>query len=704
MAFDIVNRWTNTQTDGAGINRGDAITLTWSFVPDGEDYSRALNSELIDYLDDGWNVAAIDRVPDLTNRPWWSVFETAYDQYNRVSGITLAYVAEQDSGGNDTGQFGDIRIGGAVIPETNSNILADNAFPNNGDMRIDTRRVNGNADFFHVNTPQLRNLVSHETGHGVGLGHSDIISGANAVMETPLESNFFALQFDDIYALNRSYGDPLEKNGGNDSFATASTLGSLSINDSVVIGTSADDAVVEQNDSDWVGLDGGNDIDWFRFTLTEPAAVNINLRPQGPTYETQQQGVFNAQAQSNLSFSLYSSGGNFLTAVDSQSIGEAEQLIGFTLPAAGDYLVRVDSLEDQNQFYELDIATTRQVTLQVNQSTGDLTLTSPVASVEIDAYTITSTAGRLDAANWQSLEDQQTAGWSEVPASSNLLGELQATGTTAVSPTSSFTIEQGYQTSLAGLPFGTSPERDVVFQYRNATTGETEQAIVVYVGDARENNLVLRIDPTTGDARITNESDTIINIDSYSVASDGEHLLIDWESLSDQQEAGWSEASPTAARLSELNPTGAMTLNPDDFFSLAGLWDIAGLEDISDLSFLFRDTTLGTFEGVIEFGTLTASFAADFDNDGDVDRDDLAQWRGDYGLNENSDANDDGLSNGLDFLSWQNEFGSGNSQVAASTSVPEPTASSLFLLLILIGAAGRRPSQRPNDIRQSTIV
>jgi hypothetical protein len=72
--------------------------------------------------------------------------------------------------------------------------------------------------------------------------------------------------------------------------------------------------------------------------------------------------------------------------------------------------------------------------------------------------------------------------------------------------------------------------------------------------------------------------------------------------------------------------------------------------------------------------------SSDFDIDGDVDSDDLAQWEGDFGLNGNSDANGDGISSGADFLIWQGQFGSGVAVLAASTAVPEPSCMVLLLL------------------------
>lgn len=54
----------------------------------------------------------------------------------------------------------------------------------------------------------------------------------------------------------------------------------------------------------------------------------------------------------------------------------------------------------------------------------------------------------------------------------------------------------------------------------------------------------------------------------------------------------------------------------------------------------------------------------DFDENGQIDGEDLSQWEGDYGINGDSDANSDGQSNGFDFLMWQRNFGAGISTSA----------------------------------------
>ena len=68
------------------------------------------------------------------------------------------------------------------------------------------------------------------------------------------------------------------------------------------------DSVVEQFDDDWVGIDGSNDLDWYRFSVSDWCFADIRLTPLGPTYTTVAQGTINAAAVSDLNLRLYSSG------------------------------------------------------------------------------------------------------------------------------------------------------------------------------------------------------------------------------------------------------------------------------------------------------------------------------------------------------------------------------------------------------------
>jgi T5SS/PEP-CTERM-associated repeat protein len=139
---------------------------------------------------------------------------------------------------------------------------------------------------------------------------------------------------------------------------------------------------------------------------------------------------------------------------------------------------------------------------------------------------------------------------------------------------------------------------------------------------------------------------------------------------------------------------------------------VDGFEPVLGNSFTILTTDAGNVGGAFDFEVLPtvggvtfdvvygpksvtlvaqAGFSADFDGDGDVDAADLAEWRGDFGLNADSDADADGDSDGDDFLAWQRQVGGG----APAAAVPEPAG--VFLLACgaaVVGAWRGRPRTR----------
>jgi hypothetical protein len=81
--------------------------------------------------------------------------------------------------------------------------------------------------------------------------------------------------------------------------------------------------------------------------------------------------------------------------------------------------------------------------------------------------------------------------------------------------------------------------------------------------------------------------------------------------------------------------------------------------------------------------------AGDFDGNGRVDAADLAQWRVDFGVNAESNADGDDDSDGHDFLIWQQNLGQPGA-AAALAFVPEPGS---LGLLSATGAALLRRSR-----------
>lgn len=75
--------------------------------------------------------------------------------------------------------------------------------------------------------------------------------------------------------------------------------------------------------------------------------------------------------------------------------------------------------------------------------------------------------------------------------------------------------------------------------------------------------------------------------------------------------------------------------------------------------------------------------AADFDLDGSVDANDLAVWRGAFGLAAAADADGDGDSDGADYLRWQQQLGAARPASGSSAAVPEPGTISMLAFLIV---------------------
>jgi subtilisin-like proprotein convertase family protein len=124
-----------------------------------------------------------------------------------------------------------------------------------------------------------------------------------------------------------------------------------------------------------------------------------------------------------------------------------------------------------------------------------------------------------------------------------------------------------------------------------------------------------------------------------------------------------------------------------------GTWILEIVDDESGIAGTLRDFT-------VIFTAAMPEAPADFDNDGEVDGDDLMVWEGAYGVNAFSDADIDGDSDGADFLEWQRQFGTGMSTHPARGNVPEPEGWLLFLAIAGMIAGNRL--RRPQTVGESS--
>lgn len=327
----------------------------------------------------------------------------------------------------------------------------------------------------------------------------------------------------------------------------------------------------------------------------------------------------------------------------------------------------------------LKLGLIRKLTLSVNRANGEVRIKNPGnGASDINGYTLATTDGALKVSAWNSLDDQNIGTFAEGAAPTNMLLKETATTASNVNANSSFTLGNVYVPQPAKI--GDKVE-NLTFSY-TTQSGLSVAADIVYEGRGR-NNLVVKVDPTTGMASVDNESNFTIQLDGYSIKSAGGALKpTGWTSMNDLSVPGWQESNATANRLAEFNISGARTLAPGATFSLGSIMNVGGSVP-HDLAFEFLlNTDNKLISGLVDYASSGTGLAGDFDNNGSVNAADLTVWKAGFGT----------TYTGSDFLAWQRNFGQTTSTPVAA-AVPEPTSALLAATIVtacLPLASGRR--------------
>jgi len=359
-------RWTNTATEGA-VAQGDRFTITYSFIPDGT----AMTSSYTQGTAASTLFANVNAGFPGGMTAFKAKVAEAFSRWSELTNIDYVEVGDDGAGWplapGALGLRGDVRIGMHAIGE---GPLAYNYYPSfGGDMALDSLDMVVFADSAG-DYRGLRNVLTHEHGHGMGLAHIEPALNTH-LMEPTLSLAFDGPQEDDIRGAHFLYGDWAEPNEG---FGDELFVGGP-LRDPATEGTqvfTVEDVTLERFDS----------ADKYGFTAFAGAPIAIRVEPVGSTYDAGPQGgaptTVEAKAVRNLALRLWrrtSAADNaflMVAQIDFNAAGEDEYYPAVPHFPAGYMVAEIYSTDNVNdsQRYRLTISNAA-----IEQELGDPVMT-----------------------------------------------------------------------------------------------------------------------------------------------------------------------------------------------------------------------------------------------------------------------------------------------------------------------------------------